>query len=126
MGTPADFWDSNFVTTLLGAGAGALAGAWFAQRLTERAAKRKRLRDEVRNADASIALAHFIGNAALSLKAQHVQPAAQVYRQLRQDFDDFEYRQRRGLNPPGLEFHVPMALNTVEERALAVDTLQEL
>jgi hypothetical protein len=126
MGLAGDFLDSNFVTTLLGAAAGAWAGAHFAQRITERAARRTRLQDEVRNTNAAIGLAHFIGNAALSLKAQHVRDLAQNYRRLRQDFNEFADRQRRGLNPPGAEFHVPMELDTLEQLVLPIERLQLL
>ncbi|MTD94722.1 hypothetical protein GIW81_10305 [Hyphomicrobium sp. xq] len=120
----ANILNSTFVTSLLGAGAGAWAGAYFAQRIVERGARRERLRDEVRHANSAIALALFIANTSLSLKAQHVRGMAQGYVRLRNEFGAFEDRQRSGLNPPNAEFHVPMELNTLEELVLPLDRLQ--
>ncbi len=96
MGMIANILNSTFVTSLLGAGAGAWAGAYFAQRIVERGARRERLRDEVRYANSAIALALFIANTSLSLKAQHVRGMAQGYVQLRNEFGAFEDRQRSG------------------------------
>ena len=75
------FANSAFVTSLIGAGAGALAGAYAAQRLVERAAERKELLAEIRNTNAGIMLAFAVWNPAYSLKKQHTKAMCDTYRE---------------------------------------------
>lgn len=87
------FANSAFVTSLIGAGAGALAGAYAAQRLVERAAERKELLAEIRNTNAGIMLAFAVWNPAYGLKKQHVAAMYKEYSE--QHAAAHEYERKR-------------------------------
>lgn len=80
MGWLADFFNSVFVTAILGSLAGAFAGAYGAQRIAERSKRREELLEEIRNTNAAIHVSHGICNIFLSLKKQHTKP-------MKDDFD---------------------------------------
>lgn len=67
-----DFANSAFLTSLVGALAGAFAGATAAQKIAERSKLRDELLREMRNTNASIALAFALCNSLLALKKQHI------------------------------------------------------
>ncbi|MGA8690272.1 MAG: hypothetical protein WB662_10285, partial [Methyloceanibacter sp.] len=73
------FLNSKFVSSGLGALAGAAGGAWAAQKIAERVKLRKRLLQEVRNSNAAIELAQGICSTYLNLKEQHVRRLKQAY-----------------------------------------------
>lgn len=73
------FLNSAFISAFLSALAGAGLGVWGAQRLAERAARRRELLDALRQANALIVLAATISNQALSVKKQHIAPLSTTY-----------------------------------------------
>lgn len=79
------FLNSAFISAFLSALAGAGLGVWGAQRLAERAARRRELLDALRQANALIVLAATISNQALSIKSQHIAPLSTTYFEERKD-----------------------------------------
>jgi hypothetical protein len=73
------FLNSAFISAFLSALAGAGLGVWGAQRLTERATRRRELLDALRQANALIVLAATISNQALTVKKQHIAPLSSTY-----------------------------------------------
>lgn len=81
----APLLNSNFVTSLVGAGAGAWAGAYAAQRIAARANDRGELLIEIRHMIAAFNLAVTIFNVCLGLKRQHIKPLKETYDQKRRE-----------------------------------------
>lgn len=79
------FLNSAFISAFLSALAGAGLGVWGAQRLAERAARRRELFDALRQANALIVLATTISNQALSIKKQYIAPISKTYFEERKD-----------------------------------------
>lgn len=82
------FLNSAFISAFLSALAGAGLGVWGAQRLAERAARRRELLDALRQANALIVLAATISNQALSVKKQHIAPLSTTYFTERKEAED--------------------------------------
>lgn len=73
------FLNSNFVTSLIGAGAGAWAGAYAAQRIASRAKSRDEMLNEISHTTAAFNLAVMIFNLCVSLKGQHIKRLKETY-----------------------------------------------
>lgn len=71
-----DFANSAFTTSLLGALAGAYAGAHGAQLIARRSKLKDDLLAEIRNVNAALAVAFSIVNVLIALKKQHVKSLA--------------------------------------------------
>lgn len=95
------FLNSAFISAFLSALAGAGLGVWGAQRLAERAARRRELLDALRQANALIVLAATISNQALSVKKQHVAPLSTTYFAERKDAELTNEILLRGGTPDG-------------------------
>jgi hypothetical protein len=83
--TVRGFLNSAFISAFLSALAGAGLGVWGAQRLAERAARRRELLDALSQSNALIVLATTISNQALSIKKQHIAPLSTAYFEERKD-----------------------------------------
>jgi hypothetical protein len=81
--TVKSFGNSNFFTSSIGALAGAVGGAWAAQRIADKAKVRDQLLDEVRSCNIAIELAHGICSTFLNLKEQYVLRLARTYQEQR-------------------------------------------
>jgi hypothetical protein len=68
------FANSNFVTSFVGAGAGAVGGAWAAQHIAARSKARDFLLEQIGSANAGIELAYGMCNSFLNLKEQNTKP----------------------------------------------------
>ena len=66
--------NSNFVTSLVGAFAGAAGGALAAQRIAERAKQKEFLLQQIGSSNAAIELAFGMCNSFLNIKEQHTKP----------------------------------------------------
>lgn len=126
MGTLADFLNSNFITSLLGAGAGASAGAYAAQRIADRSRLRERYLKEIRNTNAAISITFLMGNTLLGLKSQHVKRMKEAYDRQRADFEEFARRIAAGLIPRGDQFDIQADFETLETFMFPLDRLQSL
>lgn len=73
------FANSNFFTSLVGAMAGAVGGAYAVQKIADRAKVRDQLLQEIRNCCSAIEFAHSVGNTYLNLKEQHVRRMQERY-----------------------------------------------
>jgi hypothetical protein len=118
------FANSAFVTSLIGAGAGALAGAYAAQRLVERAAERNELLAEIRNTNAGIMLAYAIWNTAHVLKRDELKPLRDQYDAQRLQAETYA----RILSEPRGDFVAPQTfkirLVTLHPPTFPVEALQ--
>lgn len=110
--------NSNFTTSLLGSGAGALAGAWIAQRLMERQKSREELLTEIRAVNSAITAAFTICNRVIGLKKQHLIEMKNKYNNDRENFSRSIGQQARG----GREF--TLDLRALPQLVLPVDILK--
>jgi hypothetical protein len=121
------FANSNFTTSLLGAGFGALAGAWAAQRIADRAKLREQLLHEVQSTNTAIELAYVICNNYLNLKEQHVLPVQQRYDQQASEIDAHAQGIRTGMIPPNTELDLGLFdLRTLQAAYVPIDRLEQL
>ncbi|MGE3335758.1 MAG: hypothetical protein AB7I36_19100 [Rhodospirillaceae bacterium] len=74
-----EFLESNFTTAVIGAFAGAWGGAHAAQRLLERADKRKSLERQVQQASLAVSLSYTVFNGLFNMKRQLVGPMKTNY-----------------------------------------------
>lgn len=95
------FLNSAFISAFLSALAGAGLGVWGAQRLAERAARRRELLEALRQANALVVLAATISNQALRVKKQHVAPLSTTYFAERKDAESANDILLRGGTPQG-------------------------
>jgi hypothetical protein len=94
------FLDSPFVSAFLSALAGAGVGAWAAQRIAGKEAKRAELLSMLRQANAVLVLAYTVANNTLALKNQHVSALTNQYLADRQLALEIAERLSRGEQPP--------------------------
>jgi hypothetical protein len=73
--------NSNFVTSIVGALAGAFFGAWGAQKIAAKSKRRDDLLNEIRNTNAAIMVAFTVTNLSLALKKQQVKPLKDMFDQ---------------------------------------------
>jgi bifunctional pyridoxal-dependent enzyme with beta-cystathionase and maltose regulon repressor activities len=90
------FFNSNFITSLVGALAGAGAGALAAQHIVERSKLRDELLREMRNTNAAIALAFSVTNTFLALKHQHIKALKENFDKQLAELEDFKQNRQEG------------------------------
>jgi hypothetical protein len=73
-----------FVTSAIGALAGAWGGAYAIQRIAEKARKKEQLLQEILNSNAAFEVAHGLGSTYLNFKEQNVVPLVKQYREQRE------------------------------------------
>lgn len=119
-----EFFNSVFFTAIAGSFAGALAGAYGAQRIAEKAKYRDQLIKEIRGTNTAIMLAFGICNSLLSMKKQHV-------KSLKEDFDtqktallDYKHKRELGLISKDQEFYYKADFQTLSLPPLPTDILQ--
>ena len=71
--------NSNFVTSVLGALAGAFGGAWAAQRISDRKLKRESDLSQLRSVNDASLLAYSICNGSINYKKQLTKPICEAY-----------------------------------------------
>lgn len=118
------FLNSNFITSLIGAGAGAWAGAYAAQRIAARAKSRDDLVREIRSTNAAFNLAVMILNLSIGLKRQHV-------KRLKEDYDAkhlelLEVMHRRESGESNASFEFSGDFQTLAPISTPIDELQTL
>lgn len=119
-----NFMNSTFITSLIGALAGAYFGATAAQRIAERSKYREELLREMRNTNAAITLAYEVCGAFLRLKKQHVKSLKESYDAQKADLIEFMRKRDAGEIPQGLVFDFKADLETLQPQALPMDTLR--
>jgi hypothetical protein len=96
-----EFLNSNFVTALIGSGAGAGVGAWVAQRIVARGKERDELVAEIRNTNAATVVALGICNTFLAIKKQHVKRLKETFDKQKADYLARVHKCRMGQLHPG-------------------------
>ncbi|HZZ66750.1 MAG TPA: hypothetical protein VFE18_01120 [Phenylobacterium sp.] len=89
----SDAWsalNSNFWTSLFGAGFGAIAGAWAAQRIADQKELRRNQIQEIRSTNTAITIAVAASNLFAALKRQYVRPLKESFDAARKELQNFE------------------------------------
>jgi hypothetical protein len=120
------FFNSNFITSLVGALAGAGAGALAAQRIVERGKHRDELLHEMRNTNAAIALAFSVANTFLALKNQHVKALKENFDRQKAELEDFMGKRKARTIPHDDPFSFQADLQTLVPQVVPIDTLKQL
>ena len=118
--------NSNFWTSLAGAGAGAIAGAWAAQEIADRRATSKRQIEEARSTNAAVAATIAVINTYAALKRQHVAPTKQAYDRAAKKMHDLHNRHAQGMVPPGTTVRFSADLKTLTPPHTPIDILGNL
>lgn len=116
--------NSSFGSALLGALGGAIAGAWIAQRIGERAKVRQDLIAEIRGANATIALAFAVWNVAVNLKKQHVKAMHDDWMQQRENLRSYLRARNAGEIAQDVQFQFAANAIALATPYLPVDSLQ--
>jgi len=120
------YLNSNFVTSLVGAGAGACAGAYAAQKIAARTLERSELLNEIRTTATSFNLAVLICNTTLGLKAQHIQQLKSTYDRQKSEVQEILRKRAAGELPPDFQWEFAANLQTLSPVATPIEQLQNL
>lgn len=120
------FLNSNFIISLVGALAGAGAGALAAQHIVERSKHRAELLHEMRNTNAAIALAFSVTNTFLALKRQHIKTLKENFDAQRAELENFKQKSQTGMNAQSQAFYFQADLQTLNPQVMPVDTLRTI
>jgi hypothetical protein len=124
--TLGPFLNSNFITSLVGAGAGAWAGAYAAQKIAARAKFKEDLTKEISNATAAFNLTTMICNVCLSLKGQYINDIYNTYEQKKLEFLKFRDQRAAGTLPAGSVFELEANFQTVSPITTPVEDLKSI
>lgn len=119
-----DFFNSIFFTAIAGSFAGALGGAWAAQRIAEKAKHKEQLLKEIRYTNASIVVATGICNSLLAMKKQHIKPLKESLEVQKVAFLDHQRKFKLGQINKDVEFHLACDFETLLPPHLPLDILQ--
>lgn len=119
-----DFFNSVFFTAIAGSFAGALGGAYSAQRIAERAKFREQLLKEIRYTNAAITVAIGICNSLLSMKIQHVKSLKESFETRKTAFLAHLGKRKSGKVNKDEEFHLTYDFQTLLPPLLPLDILQ--
>lgn len=120
------FLNSNFVTSLIGAGAGAWAGAYAAQRIASRAKSRDEMLNEIRNTAAAFNLAVMIFNLCVTLKGQHIKRLKETYDEKKAELLECIGMRDAGTLPAGTIFEFAADFQTLMPLTTPVDKLENI
>jgi gas vesicle protein len=114
--------DSNFVSAAIGSLAGAVGGAWAAQRIAEQAKRRDDILREIRNTNAAMALTVSITNTFLGIKRQHVKKLYDEFNETKSRVEK-AIRENQGRSQPAvIEFRAN--LETLPATVTPIEQLQ--
>ena len=122
----APYLNSNFITSLAGAGAGAWAGAYAAQRIAARTLERSELLSEIRSMATSFNLAVLICNITLGLKGQHIERLKVAYDRNKGELQEIIRRRDAGELPADFQWEFAADFQTLAPILTPVDKLQNL
>lgn len=122
----AAFVNSPFVLSLLGAAAGACAGAVLATRLVARRQRRDELGAEIRSTNVATMVALSICHKALSLKRTHVQPMATRFHADLAAWNEFVRQRRTGERQGNSAPALSIDARVVPSLTFPIVTLQRL
>ncbi len=120
------FCNSVFFTAIAGSFAGALGGAWSAQRIVARGKEREELIAEIRNTSAATIVSFAICNSFVAIKQQHVKPLKESFDQQKSDFLAHAAKRRSGQIPRDTIFPFTADLRSLFLPPFAIDTLRQL
>ncbi len=118
--------DSPFVLSLLGAAAGACAGAVLATRLVARRQRREELGAEIRSSNVATMVALSICHKALSLKRTHVLPLTTRFQADIAVWNEFVRQRRTGERQGNAAPSIAIDARVVPSLAFPIVTLQRL
>lgn len=118
------FLNSNFITSLVGAGAGAWAGAYAAQKIAARSNQRNELLNEIRATIAGFNLAVMIFNVCFGLKKQHVKKLKEAYDEKKNEY--LEVSRKRAAGATDLMYELKADFDALTPISVPVDKLQNI
>jgi hypothetical protein len=117
-----DFLNTNFSA----AGFGAIGGAFGAQWLGNRTAKRQALVEELRSTNAAINVAYTIANTYFNLKRQHAKPMKERFDALNASREKFQRDRADGAIPRDQVFEFQADFETLTPPDVPIDILKGL
>lgn len=114
--------NSNFLTAL----AGAFAGAYGAQWIVERIERKRRLLQEIRSTNAAIMAAFSCTNSFCGLKHQHVRPFKTNFETQKAEFDDFQRKRQQGEISLQQQYDLQVDFQTFKPIPVPIEVLQTL
>jgi hypothetical protein len=121
-----DFFNSTFFTAIAGSFAGAVGGAYAAQRIVARNKERDELLTEIRNTSAATVVAFDVCNLFVTIKQQHVKPLKDTFDGQKAELHRFRTKRHLGQIPPDTAFPFTADLRSLFLTPFPVDTLQKL
>jgi hypothetical protein len=121
-----DFFNSTFFTAIAGSFAGAVGGAYAAQRIVARNRERDELLTEIRNTSAATVVAFDVCNLFVTMKQQHVKPLKDAFERQKTELHTFLTKRNLRQIPPDTAFPFTADLRTLFLPPFPVDTLQKL
>jgi len=114
--------NSNFLTALAGAFAGACGAAWIA----DRKERKRRLLEEIRSTNAAIMLAFNITNSYCGLKKQHVKRLKDNFDSQRSARETFQLEKKQGSIPSQKPFKFELDFITLLPVQTPIEVLKKL
>lgn len=129
-GADVERWlNSEIFKSLVGSLAGAFAGAWAGaravQRVADRAKRRDMLREEVRNTNAAIALAHTAFNTFVNAKEQHILELKTAYDAQKAAVVAHHNGLQEGAIPAGQVLIIGLNMKTIDVLRVRLDRLED-
>jgi len=121
-----DLGNSAFTTSLVGALAGAYAGAKAAQIIAERGKQSDLLIAEFRNTNSALMLAVSICNISIAFKKQHSLPLLTEFNQLEQSFRQFHAQREADEIPPEQPFRFSANFRSVPTPVIPLRALENV
>lgn len=121
-----DYFNSQFMSSVVGALAGAGFGAWGAQRIAERAKRREELLKQIRNTNTAIMLAFSICNSVLSLKKQHVKSIKENFEEQRSAFLVHQKKRQSGQIGHDVLFYFAADFQTLLPPEFPIEIMQSV
>ena len=118
--------NSAFTTSLLGALAGAGAGALAAQSIIERSKEKEALLSQIKSTNAATMICFLTFNAGVELKKQHVQPMYEKFEKAKQALQIFNEHSAAGTPQNNTEFVLQADMRTFSFPSVPIETLKDL
>lgn len=117
------FFESNFVTSLIGAAAGALAGAVGAHLISKSQKNKDLLIEELRNTNSAIIVCADVMEICINLKINHIKPMVMKYKSHKCDLDKHLEESK---DNPSLVLDINAILNIINFPSIELSIFRKL
>lgn len=118
--------NSAFTTSLVGALAGAYAGARAAQIITERSKESEALVSQIKSTNAATMVCFSAFNAGIALKKQHVQPMYDAFETAKKELHAFKAERASGRRQGNAEYKFLADMRTFPAPSAPIETLKDI